>query len=266
MVKTLAIALLVAASQQLPAAVVDSCIPSGPETTSLSPAVAFETRAPMPTGSTASHAFSTPHGHTRLREVLYCQPPSFDYAVNASTAFDSEVADDLPDSLAGSTVGEVTLYVTEWGHSEWVEPLGVVINFYDNLCPPEAEPTITCSLTWSGLATSLEYHNPPTKIVYSATAALPAPVTLTPGMSIGAYVVTDWPAQPYAGLTLTEPDELYGCGEAYWDNETHGAPRWTQLSSATGVAADLAFCLSEEGTGIRNPLETSWGRLKRLFR
>ena len=59
--------------------------------------------------------------------AFYCQPPSFDYAVNASSAFDSEVCDDLPDSLAGHSITEVTLYVTEWGHSEWVDPMGVVI-------------------------------------------------------------------------------------------------------------------------------------------
>jgi hypothetical protein len=184
--------------------------------------------------------------------------------VNASTAFASEIADDLPESLAGWTIGEVTLYITEWGSDEWVEPAGVVIRFYDGRCPPQLEPAIVCSFAWSELTTNLECVNPPVRIVYAATAVLPTPVTIATGMSLGAYVVTDWPHQPYAGLTLTEPDELHGCGELYWDNETYGAPRWTPLSTVTEIAADLAYCLSEVGTGLQN--EISWGRMKSLFR
>jgi len=158
----------------------------------------------------------------------------------------------------------VTLYVTEWGSDEWVEPAGVVIRFYDGECPPALEAAVVCSFAWNGLMTSLEHMNPPMKIVYAVTAALPAPVTITAGMSLGTYVVTDWPLQPYAGLTLTQPDDLHGCGELYWDDATHGAPRWTPLSAVTGIAADLAYCLAEEGTGLRN--EMSWGRMKSLFR
>ncbi len=198
------------------------------------------------------------------RGAFYIQTPSFDYAVNASTAFASEVADDLPDSLTGRTIGEVTLYVTEWGSDEWVEPAGVVIRFYDGECPPPLEAAVVCSFAWSGLATDLVHMNPPMKIVYGATAALPDPVTITAGMSLGAYIVTDWPLQPYAGLTLTQPNDLHGCGELYWDDATHGAPRWTPLSTVTGIAADLAYCLADEGTGLQN--ETSWGRMKHLFR
>ena len=199
------------------------------------------------------------------RSVLYCQPPSFSYAVNASTAYESEIADDIPDSLVGRSIGEVTLYVTEWGHTEWVEPLGLVIRFYDGACPPPLDAAIEFDISWDSLMTGLEVMTPPTRIVYSATAALPSTVTVTPGMSIGAHVVTDWPLQPYAGLTLTEPGDCYGCGELSWDDAAHGAPRWTPLSSATAIEADLAYCLAEEGTGIQDGT-TSWGRIKSLFR
>jgi hypothetical protein len=216
----------------------------------------FDVRAPA---STSTHAPAA-----LRRGGFYCPPPSFDYAVNASTAVASEVADDLPDSLTGRTIGEVTLYITEWGSSEWVEPVGVVISFYDGECPPPLEAAVVCSFAWSGLATNLVHMNPPVKIVSVARAALPTPVTIATGMSLGAYVVTDWPMQPYAGLTLTQPDDLHGCGELYWDDATHGAPRWTPLSTVTGIAADLAYCLAEEGTGLQN--EMSWGRMKSLFR
>jgi hypothetical protein len=104
------------------------------------------------------------------------------------------------------------------------------------------------------------------RIVYAATVALPVPVTPTPGMSLGAYVVTDWPGQPYAGLTTTRPAEVNGCGELYWDNESHGAPRWAPLSAATEIPADLAYCLAESGTGVLPERATSWSRIKSLFR
>jgi len=224
--------------------------------TALSAGTSLAVRAPA---STPTHPPARPP-----RGAFYCQPPSFDYAVNASTAFESEVADDVPDSLTGRAIGEVTLYVTEWGSDEWVEPAGVVIRFYDGECPPPLKATVVYSFAWNELTTSLEHMNPPVKIVYAVTAALPTPVTITADMSLGAYVVTDWPLQPYAGLTLTQPDDLHGCGELYWDDATHGAPRWTQLSSVTGIAADLAYCLAEEGTGIQD--EISWGRMKNLFR
>ena len=232
--------------------------PTAPQAAVNAPAAGtlFDVRAPA---TTSAHPGAPPP-----RCAFYVQPPSFDYAVNASTAFESEVADDLPDSLTGRTIGEVTLYITEWGSSEWVEPVGVVISFYDGECPPPLEAAVVCSFAWSGLATNLVHMNPPMKIVYVATAALPAPVTITTGMSLGAYVVTDWPMQPYAGLTLTQPDDLHGCGELYWDDATHGAPRWTPLSTVTGIAADLAYCLAEEDTGLQN--EISWGRMKNLFR
>ena len=198
--------------------------------------------------------------------AFYCQPPSFDYAVNASTAFDSEVCDDLPDSLAGLSITEVTLYVTEWGHSEWVDPMGVVIRFYEGSCPPPLHAAVEYSISWDDLVSGLEYAEPPVRIVHRVILSLPEPMTITAGMSLGAFVATGWQYEPYAGLALTAPDEVYACGELYWDDEAHGAPRWTELSSATNIAADLAFCLSDEVTGIEAQRETSWGRIKSLYR
>jgi hypothetical protein len=256
MITSVAIVILLASAALAPARQTESRATGRtlPSSVAPSPAATALEDAPF------SPAFSPPRG------VLYCQPPSFDYAVNASTAFDSEVVDDIPDSLVGLSVGEVTVFVTEWGHDTWVEPVGLVIRFYDGTCPPPLEHSIMCSVSWGGVATSLELWAPPVRIVYEAIVQLPIHVTLTPGMSVGAYVVTDWPAQPYAGLTTTEPGETYGCGELYWDNETHGAPRWTPLSAATGISADLAYCLAEEGTGILPERVTSWARIKELFR
>jgi len=200
------------------------------------------------------------------RGTIYSQPAAIGFSVNASTEFNSEVADDLPDSLVGRSVGEVTLYVAEWAHWEWVEPLGIIISFYDGTCQPDLAPAVTCSVGWSDLVTELLDESPPTRIVYSATAALPSPVTVTADMSIGAYVVTDWEPQPYAGLTMTAPDNIYGCGQAYWDDEEHGAPRWTPLSDATTISADLAFCLAESGTGIDDAAPVSWSRIKSIYK
>ena len=65
---------------------------------------------------------------------------------------------------------------------------------------------------------------------------------------------------------LTSPDEIQGCGELYWDDLEHGAPRWTEFSAVAGFSSDLAFCLSDPGTGIGEEEPVTWGRLKTLFR
>ena len=201
------------------------------------------------------------------RDVLYGQPPAVGLSINASTAFNSEVADDLPDSLAGRTVREVTLYVSEWAAANWIDPQGIVVRFYDGSCPPPLEAAVTCTIGWHGIITELLDWSPPTRIVYSSTFAIEPPVVLSAGMSIGATVITSWGAvPPYAGLTMSTPGDINGCGEAYWDDETHGAVRWTRLSDASAITADLAFSLAEEGTGVEEAAPTSWGRLKNLFR
>ncbi len=205
-------------------------------------------------------------GTPASRDAVYCQPPNFGFAANASTPFNSEVADDLPDSLAGRTVSAITLHVTEWSTSSWVDPVGLKIFFYDGKCPPPLEPALVCSFAWSELTVSLESYNPPSGIVYAATATLREEIVVTDQMSLGAQVVIDWALQPYAGFALTTPDEIEGCGELYWDDLEHGAQRWTEFSAVAGFSSDLALCLSDPGTGIDEEEPVTWGRIKTLFR
>ena len=200
------------------------------------------------------------------REALYCQPVEFTFLANASTAFDSEVADDLPGSLDGSAVEHVTLYVAEWMDQTWRDPVGLNINFYGQRCPPSLDPNISYYFDWDDLDVVLVDYEPPTRIVYSAKATLPEPLTIAPGMSLGAQVVIDWSLQPYAGLALTAEGDIYGCSELYWDDATHGAPRWTSISTAAGYSSDLAFCLSGYATGMISEFETTWGVVKHLYR
>lgn len=200
------------------------------------------------------------------RDPLHCQSPALGFSANASTPFDSEIADDLPDSLVGRMFDEVTLYVAEWLHSEWVDPVGLIINFYDGECPPPMVPASACTFLWDELDVQLVDYSPPTRIVYAAVASLPSPVSITPYMSMGVQVTIDWDFEPYAGFLLTGPEDNKGCGEAYWDDASHGAPRWTALSASAGFASDLAFCLNESPTGMDKEREVSWGVMKKLFR
>ena len=96
--------------------------------------------------------------------------------------------------------------MTQWAHADWVDPVGVIISFYDGTCPPPMAAAVVCTVGWGELATELVDWSPPTRIVYSAIAALPFPVTIDAGMSIGAQVITDWGQfPPYTGLTMSMP-------------------------------------------------------------
>lgn len=222
----------------------------------------------------AAHAVGpgfSPGSPDELRDLpapadpLYCQTPSFGFSANASTPFDSEVADDLPDALSGRVIEDVTLYVAEWLDTEWIDPLGLIVNFYDGQCPPSMEPTLSCTFEWSELDVELVEDNPPTRIVYAATATMPSPIQIMPEMSMGAQVVIDWSFAPYCGFVLTAPDAVSGCGEAYWDDATHGAPRWSTFLDSTGLSSDLAYCLGESPTGLATQREVTWGLMKALF-
>jgi hypothetical protein len=198
-------------------------------------------------------------------DPLYCQTPSCGFSANASTPFDSEVADDLPDALSGRFIENVTLYVAEWLDGEWTDPLGLIVSFYDGQCPPSMLPALSCTFQWSDLDVELVEHNPPTRIVYAARAAMPSPVQIMPEMSMGAQVVIDWSFAPYCGFVLTAPDAVSGCGEAYWDDATHGAPRWSTFLESTGLSSDLAYCLTESPTGLPTERDITWGLMKALF-
>ena len=204
---------------------------------------------------------------------FYCQPV-WGGGVNASLGFGSEIADDIPDSLTGRLISQITLYMAEWvpgGYVVWTIPYGIAINFYESGCPPDQTPAATLVFDWTSLDAQLAYDNPNFMIVYEVTATLPSPVVISPAMSIGAYVINDWGENtPYCGFWFTPTDSVSGCGEAYWDFPG-SAPRWTPFSQGGGYHADLACCLSGVPTsvpvaGAGSSEGRSWGEVKSLFR
>lgn len=183
-----------------------------------------------------------------LRDAFYCQDPELTAVYNMSSGFDSEIADDIPDDLAGGVIERVTFWVGEW-YGSWQDPDGVMVNFYNGSCPPDLDPTLSFMIPWEDWETELVYTGIAT--VYEATASLPAPVLIEEGMSIGGFVVMSWGHdEPFCGLCATPEWAISGCGEAYLDGEWWGYFRWTRTSHYTGIPRDFAYCLSGDQTSI----------------
>ena len=190
-------------------------------------------------------------------------------SLNASTAFDSEAADDVPSTYEGAVLGSVTLYVAEWLGTAWVDPSGVTLNLYFGSCPPPLPPDLTYSYEWEDLDPQFVYSGSPGNMfIYSVELVLPAELEIPSEFSIGATVLMDWGAvPPYCGLALANYADPAGCGELYWDNVESGAPRWTTLSSVAGFSADLAYELRAPQTGVpEEPFVSTWSHLKALYR
>jgi hypothetical protein len=170
----------------------------------------------------------------------YVQKPEYDAVYNMSTAFASEIADDIPGSLSGRKILEVTLWMGEW--YGWIDPDAVTVNFYQGACPPLLYPSQTFTIPWRDWDKELVHVG--LAQVYRITAALPQPVEVLPPMSIGAYVNISWgPTVPFAGICATPEWSGHGAGEAFLDGMNWGYTRWTSIAFYTGVPRDMAFGL-----------------------
>lgn len=201
------------------------------------------------------------------RDAFYCQDPYYGFSASASTAQSTEIADDLPDSLAGRQIAAVTFYVAEW-LAVWQNPVSLVVTFYDAECPPDMVPDLLYEFPWDDMQTQLEWQYS-VQTAYSAKATLPEVVTIGENMSIGGYLVVTWPEQPYTGFVMSNINEPAGCDEAYWDAPLYGAPRWTPISQVADLYGDVALCLWEAETDVpvgALSAETSWGCVKALYR
>ena len=180
-------------------------------------------------------------------------------AGNASVAYASEIADDIPASLAGQSFNQVGCYGIQWG-AAGVVPNGLYIRIYNGDCPPDQVATTTYYMTWAQMTTVNQ--NDPSYWVYYMEAMLPAPVVISGNMSIGFQLDTGTvQAAPYAGILNT--DIVYGCGEAYRDGAFWGYPRWTPYSQSTGGAQmDVAYSLGLETTAVDN---STWSSVKALY-
>lgn len=202
------------------------------------------------------------------RDAFHVQPPTYYLNVSASTSHSSEVADDVPQALAGMSAGRIRLYAAEW-LAAWINPEALVINVYDGQCPPLLDASASYTIPWEELTTELVLEQSP-RTVYMVDAMLDPPFAITSNTSIGVYCVNGWPEQPYTGVCLTEPDDVYGCGQAYWFYPGGGYPGWTPMSVGIGYEADLAYSLWEPDTGIPDgepgSVVTTWGVVKELYR
>lgn len=194
-----------------------------------------------------------------VREAFYCQPASSGWgAWNASIGFNSEEADDIPASLAGQNVTEVTFYVAEWGGG-WTNPQSMIVNFYNSACPPGYNYDQHFDIPWSQCTATQVYAG--SWYVYEVLIPLGTTVTLGTPMSIGGVVGQNWGQNgPYCGLVFT--DTFQGC-EMYWAGDYWGYPRWSPYSAYFGYQGDMAYCL---GAGYVPTENTTWGRVRSLYR
>jgi hypothetical protein len=175
----------------------------------------------------------------------YCQTTTSSWnAFNASSAFGSEMADDVPVQYAGYAVTEVTFYVAQWGY-EWSNPTSITVNFYNTACPPGATADVSFEVPWSSCTVSVVYSGD--WEVRSVFIPLPGQVEIGQATSIGGVVNQNWgQVAPYCGLVLC--DTVTGC-EGYWAGDYWGYPRWTPYSYYFGYGMDLAYCLGGGGIG-----------------
>ncbi len=202
------------------------------------------------------------------RDLLFCQPPTSGYYTkNASSAFASEMADDIPDEYAGGQwfIDQIVVYVGEWG-ADWVDPLGVNVNFYAGHCPPELAPYMSLFFPWGDPAYMdfIYVNDNPSSYDLEVTLYVDPPIQIVGPMSIGFQVENYWGEDPpYCGIDYTVDYDVYGCGECYLDHEYWGHPRWTEASASHGAPIDVAYCL--DGTGTTSIIDTNWGRIKSLY-
>lgn len=195
-----------------------------------------------------------------IHEELWCQPPAASWnAFNASTGFNSEMADDIPASLAGSQVTGVVFWHAQWAGG-YQAPTGLIVNFYNQACPPSQAAASTENIPYGALQTQMVYQG--SWFVNQMTATLTMPFTLGATSSIGGKIDNAWGQNaPYNGLCIVEYP-VTGC-EGYWDGAYWGMPRWTPFSAYWGSPLDLAYCILG---GATPTAETTWGQVRSLYR
>jgi hypothetical protein len=203
-----------------------------------------------------------PIGEAPSRDAFHCQPLNPYFNVHqASTGFGSEFADDIPSEYMGTVISEVSLYVGEF-YGDWIDPDGVVLNFYNSECLPSLEPDVTFYFPWADIHKEMVYDG--SWRVYLVSLTLPQELVVQSEMSLGAFVDNNWGgAEPFCGVGITDYDDVYGACDGAVDAVDWGYPRWTSSSHYTGMGLDLAYCLT---TGTVATDEKTWGTLKSFYR
>jgi hypothetical protein len=193
------------------------------------------------------------------RTLIHCQDPTDIYSTtNASTGFGSECVDDIPAELDGMYVGQIVVYIGEWGGSGWVDPSGIIVNLYNEDCPPNLDPYDTLYFNWDDPA-QVEYefvNDTGTSFDLRVTLFLGNMLYIQAPMSIGFVVDNNWGEEPpFCGVDYSP--NVHGCGIGYYDHDYWGEPRWTE-------AYDVAYCLDDEGVvAVKN---STWSSVKQLYR
>jgi len=201
--------------------------------------------------------------------IWYQAPHYYVWTLNASTAFGSELCDDVPGDLYPLSIYGVMFYAGEWA-GYWRDPAGFYLNFYFSCCPPGTSPDLSYYFAWDNafMTRQLYYSSPGWFESWEVTQMLMDPPCLwfpEPCVSIGIILDTTWgTSAPYGGVAATDYYTVYGCGQAYWCFEYYGVYRWVTVGSYFGVSADMAYGL----IGTHEPSAaqpTTWGAVKSLY-
>ncbi len=203
-----------------------------------------------------------PIGQAPTRDSFYCQPLNPYFNVHqASTGYSSEFADDIPLEFLGTAIQEVSLYVGEF-YGDWIDPDGVVLNFYNSECMPSLDPDLSFYFPWADIEKEMVYDG--SWRVYLVSLILPEQVVVQSEMSMGAYVDNSWGGdEPFCGVGVTDYNDVYGACDGAVDAVDWGYPRWTSSSHYTGMGLDLAFCLTSGSVATE---DQTWGTLKSFYR
>jgi hypothetical protein len=199
------------------------------------------------------------------QDVLWCQNPHlYWWTANASTPFGSELADDIPRDLGCIWIYGIAVIALEWG-GYWLDPAGIIVNLYDDGCPPAMAPFMSYYFPWALTNAVQVYSSPGWMEAYALTLFLDAPIQVGPTTSLGFQLDLPWGQNPpYGGCVLTNDLDVYGCGEAYWDGTYWGYPRWGTISGYFGTPVDLAYCIIGE-YGPSATEQSTWGSVKTLY-
>ncbi len=203
-----------------------------------------------------------PVGTVPVLDAFHCQPLNPYWNVHqASSGYGTEFADDIPSEFLGTMIYEVSLYVGEF-YGDWIDPDGVVLNFYNSACLPDLDPDLTYNFAWADIPKEMVYDG--SWRVYLVTLVLPIPVMVQDEMSLGAFVDNSWGTdEPFCGVGITDYDDVYGACDGAVEALDWGFPRWTYSSHYTGLGLDLAYCLTTGSVAVE---DQTWGALKSFYR
>jgi len=179
----------------------------------------------------------------------------------ANVRDNSEIVDDLPNSLIGQRVCGVGFYVGTFSGAPWENPNGVCVRIYGGKCPPPLSASSTFYLPWYSLEKTLVWESGNNRC-YLCFGCLSVEVSIGAGMSIGFQVDNqNTNLRYYFNMSDDKGGTVYyGECRTYVDWTYAGYPRWTAM------AHDIGYFLLNGGCAASGSEDTTWGEIKALFR